>query len=633
MRYDLDAAISVAAVVDNAEGSIAPELLAAALGYSGTNNGTYLTRVANARLFGVVGGRGSRVDLTDRGRRILRGEPSVAAEARREAFLAVPLFRAVFESLPIGPLESRTDLATRLVDEFGEPADKAVVVAGKFLDSGLQAQVLDVGKDGKFQAKGRSGKFTLVDNRRPDTLLASVVKSRPGRRRGRMALFRPARGDDMDENQMWLDEESPVGTTGVNRLSNVRRAGVVAAAVACLAVVAVPLSVALSGTSHSPPTAQAPKHHHNGGRATTLGNGPAEHQVLGALSATTDSGNFDFTYHLSSTPPTSTAPTTTTTTTCHTVTEGVVSAEATVPPGLVMGQPVPGGTQTVTVCSGPSVTSQGTPVNGKGVSNTNPKATLIDFTLGTGNSGLAGSLRVDSTTLYEDLSNTETSLAPPPSQANVSGQAISSFASLTESTIGLREGAVAMIGMASPTGYLDLYQQDIDGAAQTGTSTVDGMPVTVYKVAVDPTQLINDPGITSEESQTATAAISVLKAQGYTGTTDEVSVDNSGFIREVDSVANFSDGGTVVLNVNLTNFGCAGTVLMPGQSGPSDPPSGCTSPDTGVAPTTTTTTTDSAATAPSGTTPMAPATTSTSVAPTTTSSPTTTSMPAGGGTG
>jgi hypothetical protein len=143
--------------------------------------------------------------------------------------------------------------------------------------------------------------------------------------------------------------------------------------------------------------------------------------------------------------------------------------------------------------------------------------------------------------------------------------------------------------MASPTGYLDLYQQDVDGATQTGTGTVDGTPVTVYQVAVDPTQLVNDPDITSEESTTASAAVSLLNAQGYTGTTDDVSIDNSGFIREVNSVAHFSDGGTVLLDVTLSNFGCAGTVLMPGQQGPSAPPSGCSSPDTGVAPTTTTT--------------------------------------------
>jgi hypothetical protein len=281
-------------------------------------------------------------------------------------------------------------------------------------------------------------------------------------------------------------------------------------------------------------------------------------------------------------------------------------------------------------------------VTGSGVSNINPKATLIDATVG---SGLTVTLRVDGTELYEDLSNLETSLAPPANMANSSGQPISGFASITESTIGQREGAIAMLGMASPTGYLDLYQQDIDGATHTGTSTVNGVPVTVYQVAVDPTQLVNDPSITSEESTTATAAIGVLNAQGYSGTTDDVSIDNSGFIREVKSVARFSDGGTVVLDVTLSNFGCAGTVLMPGQQGPGAPPSGCTSPDTGAAPTTTTTTTTLApATQSSGTqstgtgastppttatTTSVPATSTTTVVPTTTQ-PTDTTTTASG---
>jgi hypothetical protein len=231
--------------------------------------------------------------------------------------------------------------------------------------------------------------------------------------------------------------------------------------------------------------------------------------------------------------------------------------------------------------------------------------------------------------------------------ADASGQPISGFAGITESTIGQREGAIAMLGMASPTGYLDLYQQDIDGATQTGTGTVDGAPVTVYQVAVDPTQLVNDPDITSEESTTASAAISLLNAQGYTGTTDDVSIDNSGFIREVKSVARFSDGGTVVLDVTLSNFGCAGTVLMPGQQGPSAPPSGCSSPDTGVAPTTTTTTTTLApATQSTGsqstgvstltvpttvTTPSIPPVTTTTVTPTTTAPPVTTTTNGPGG--
>ena len=48
----------------------------------------------------------------------------------------------------------------------------------------------------------------------------------------------------------------------------------------------------------------------------------------------------------------------------------------------------------------------------------------------------------------------------------------------------------------------------------------------------------------------------------------------------------FSDGGTVTLDAHFSNFGCAGTVLMPGQGGVSTPPSGCVSADTGAAPTT-----------------------------------------------
>ena len=57
VRYDLAAAIEVARLADSAGGTIAPDLLAPALGYSGTNNGAYLSRVAGARLFGVVSGR------------------------------------------------------------------------------------------------------------------------------------------------------------------------------------------------------------------------------------------------------------------------------------------------------------------------------------------------------------------------------------------------------------------------------------------------------------------------------------------------------------------------------------------------------------------------------------------------
>jgi hypothetical protein len=396
----------------------------------------------------------------------------------------------------------------------------------------------------------------------------------------------------MDESNLWLIDEPEDHGQGAPRTSRRRRVGVAVAAVACLTVVIVPVSVALTGGGATPSAAS--KHHHTGAKPVTLGKGPAEHQVLGALSATTDSGSFDFNYDLTSTRATGTVPSTTTTTECQEVPPGALKGGNI---SLPEGSSFPAATE---VCSAGSVNENpATPVTGTGVSNIDPKATLVNATVG---GGLTVSLRVNSTTLYEDLSSLQTSLAPPPDQANAPGQAISNFAGITEGTIGRREGAIAMIGLASPTGYLDLYQQDINGASQTGTSTVNGAPVTVYQVAVDPTQLADAPGITSEESKTAADAVTVLKSEGYTGTTDDVSIDASGFIREVRSVARFSDGGTVVLDVVLSNFGCAGTVLMPGQQGSGAPPSGCTSPDSGTPATTTPTTPPGTATAGATTT-------------------------------
>jgi hypothetical protein len=639
VRFDLEAAVSVARIVENAGGTIAPDLLAAGLGYSGTNNGTYLARLANARTFGLLAGRGDRIDLTDRGRLILTGDEPAAARARRQAFLSVPLFRAVFDSLPSdGVLPARSELAALLCRDFGESEDKAPVVAAKLLDSAHQAGLARVGPSGNIEVRGLSASFTTVENGRPGGLRAKVVKFRRTRSGDRSPSITGEEGGDMNDDQMWLDEGPETSPATGSRTSSWRRMGVVAAAVACLALVAVPVSVALTGSSL--PTAQ--KHHAPASKAKVIGSGPAEHEVLGALSATTDSGSFDFAYTLKTTPPTQTVPTTTSTTVCHTL---QVPAGTVVPPGVsssfsgsvsvgssstgsasasaaptskstvskklkaaktksgtspapvvlapssvsshISGSSGPSGsgTETVTQCTAAPVTNAGTPVTGTGISNTNPKATLVDATVGSG-TGLLVSLRVNSTTLYEDLGNTlETGLAPPPSQATDTGQPISGFASITESTIGSREGAVAMIGLASPTGYLDLYQQDVNGATQTGTSTVNGVPVTDYQVAVDPTQIASEPDITTEESTTATAAIGILHDQGYTGTTDTVSIDGSGFIREVNSVAHFSDGGTVVLDVTLSDFGCAGTVLMPGQQGSNTPPSGCTSPDTGLPPT------------------------------------------------
>ena len=357
--------------------------------------------------------------------------------------------------------------------------------------------------------------------------------------------------------------------------------------------------------------------------------------MLSGLSATTDSGSFDFTYATSSTPASSNTPTTTSTTVCQeekvpvptgsgnirgasigasggvgivhgtasssggpsSFSEGAVS----VPPamsvssanGVVRGPltpasgSLPPGFQwkTQKVCNG-LVVAPSPLVQGNGVINTNPLAMVASANIG---GGLDVGVRVNDSSVYEEATG-DTGLAPLASDQGSSGSTLPGFAGITEGTLGDREGAVAMMGMSSPTGYLDLIQPAVSSATQTGTGNVDGVAVTNYQVSNDLNQLAGAAGTSSAEAQTITAALATLKGQGYTANTAIVSIDGAGFICQVKAIDTFADGGSVTLLATFSNFGCAGTILMPGQTGSGVPPSGCTSPDSPKSSTTSTTT-------------------------------------------
>ncbi len=591
VRYDLAAAVEVARLVDSAGGAVAGDVLAPALGYSGTNNGAYLTRVANARLFGLVTGRGSRFELTARGRGILAGEGPAALAARRDAFFSVPLFRAVADSAAERSGVLPDDLAQWLVDDFGEVAAKSQTVADRLIASAGQAQLLHRTAAGQLQLSGDFTNFTPVDN---GAFLDRV--SPVGFRR--RTNWRPEEGAAVAENGLWLEEGTGDASKGVPVW---RRAGIVAAVAVVLVVVAVPVALVAAGSPSKPPAA------HRAAALPRLGDGPAEHQVLTALSATTDSGSFDFSYTISSTPPSAATPPTTSTTVCNQVQVVVPAAgggtgvslpgeNSSVSTGGPVGISAPvesvgaGGTaatpppgyeyKTEQACNAPATNVDPT-VTGSGVINTNPLAMVASADIG---NGLDVVVRVDGTDVYEE-GTADTGLAPMPADGSASGSSIPQFAGITESTLGSREGAVAMMGMASPTGYLDLIQPAISAAAKTGTGTVGGVPVTNYLVADDLDQLASAPGTSSAESQTISAALALLKAQGYTSDNLVVSIDGSGYIRQVKATDAFGDGGAVTLEATFSDFGCAGTVLMPGQTGSGQPPTGCTSPDgTGSSP-------------------------------------------------
>jgi hypothetical protein len=346
----------------------------------------------------------------------------------------------------------------------------------------------------------------------------------------------------------------------------------------------------------------------------------ARARIVSALGATTSAGNWNITYSYTQIPGRSSATTTS------------------APPAMTCPTSMPSSAGSDTGCSILVVPGSLMPddenvtVTGTGVIDVNPKAMVT-----TADPSDFGTviIRLDSSKLWELGSDDGGGLAPGSSVGSTGGQSISGFAPLVESTLGAREGAVAMLGIASPTGYLVLDEQEITSVTPAGQGTVDGQPVTEYQVGADASQLENDPSATSEEIATIRAAIAKLQSQGLSGTGTEVAVDAQGFIVQSITTYQFSDGGSVTVKADFSNFGCAGTVLMPGQSGPTTPPANCVSPDTPDSTTTSTSTSTSNATtttassAASTSTTDAPTSTPTTIgiAPTPTTTPTATGSP------
>ncbi|HVC71594.1 MAG TPA: hypothetical protein VNC61_15170 [Acidimicrobiales bacterium] len=314
--------------------------------------------------------------------------------------------------------------------------------------------------------------------------------------------------------------------------------------VAVLVAVAVPVVLALS--SARPATAG----HHGSNRQ----------RVVSALNQTIASGSFDITF--SQGPVTD--PTSTTTTTCP---NSSITGGGSVGPSSTT--TLSGHWQTcISERSGP-----GLAVKGTGTIDTHPFAMVAVSQV----SGLGQvTLYHDGTNVWEEGGG---DYGQPASAGPSVGSPLSGFAGLVEGTLGPRQGALDMMGLASPTGYLELDQNSITGADRIGSATVDGVPVTVYQVTLHPDQEAAVAGTTTQEASAISSALEVLSQQGYTGTTVKISIDGSGYIRRTESVAAFSDGATATDVTIFSNFGCAGTVLMPGQQGSAVPPAGCVSPD------------------------------------------------------
>jgi hypothetical protein len=302
--------------------------------------------------------------------------------------------------------------------------------------------------------------------------------------------------------------------------------------------------------------------------SSTLHDGGARHRLIAALDTTLASGSFDFT----ASQPSVTAPTATPTTTTP------------CPRGLVSNTVVGKADAPTTVVCVTGNGASGLDITAQGTMDTNPFGMEVNAQV----PGLGLITLLDNGTNIWEIGGGDYGTAGVKGTVGP-GAPIAGFATSVEGTLGPRQGGSDMMSLANPNGYLELDQSAITTTDEIGTATVDGVPVTVYQATLSPAQEQTVTGANATQTEAINDALAVLQQQGYTGTTIKVSVDTDGYIRQTTSVAHFSDGSTQSSTITLSNFGCAGKVIMPGQSGSSVPPTGCVSPDQ-AGPTTPTTT-------------------------------------------
>lgn len=131
---DLATAIRLAKLLHNAYGvACTLEQLAGAANAS-VNSGAFRGRVGAARMFGVLGGTGSNVQLGSHGEGVLDDEN---IGARADAFLTVPLYRLLYDDFK-NALPSDAGLEAR-IREHGVPQKQVVTARQVFLRSADQA--------------------------------------------------------------------------------------------------------------------------------------------------------------------------------------------------------------------------------------------------------------------------------------------------------------------------------------------------------------------------------------------------------------------------------------------------------------------------------------------------------------
>ncbi len=138
--YNLEDSIEVAkAVWNRGGGTCAPDAMATYLHYSTTKSGAYLTRMSAAKMFGLIETQRGRISVTERAKAIISPVmPEDARQAKVDAFMGVPLFKAIFDRFKGKTIPQEMGLRNLLQNEFHivpdrvAPAYKVLMASAEF---------------------------------------------------------------------------------------------------------------------------------------------------------------------------------------------------------------------------------------------------------------------------------------------------------------------------------------------------------------------------------------------------------------------------------------------------------------------------------------------------------------------
>lgn len=179
---DLDEVIEVAKVVqDKAGGTCDLAQLATLLNYSGVSNGAFRTKVSAAKMFGLIEeADGQRVRVSARGRAIVAPiSPETAARAKTEAFMAVDLFKKVFDRFNGSGLPEDIGLKNLLATEYQVVPDRITPTVRIMMDSADQAGLFKVAGNRSRMVMPFSG--TVTPEKSAGQPASTVTENQPAK--------------------------------------------------------------------------------------------------------------------------------------------------------------------------------------------------------------------------------------------------------------------------------------------------------------------------------------------------------------------------------------------------------------------------------------------------------------------